>query len=60
MDNEQQSERNRTDAKLKAKTAFRFKQEARQLLGQAKPRATKIRHKAIGGGIIGRFFFEVR
>ena len=30
-------------------------QEAHQLVGQAKRRATKIRLKAVGSGIIGRF-----
>ena len=31
------------------------KQEARQLVGKAKRRATKIRPKAVGSGIFGRF-----
>ena len=32
------------------------KQDAHQLVGQAKRRTTKIRHKAVGGGIFDCFF----
>ena len=32
------------------------KQDAHQLVGQAKRRSTKIRPQAVGGGICGRFF----
>ena len=37
-------------------TCLRRKQEAYQLVGQAKRRVTKIRPKAVGGDIFGRFF----
>ena len=37
-----------------------YKQEAHQLEGQAKRRATKIRNKAVESGIFDRFSFELR
>ena len=37
-----------------------IKQEAYQLVGQAKRRTTKIRQKAVGGGIFDRFVRPVK
>ena len=47
---------NRSFTAGRRSVSFCMKQEAHQLVGQAKRRATKIRPKVVGGDIFGRLF----
>ena len=44
-----------TEENKETKPSLKEKQDAHQLVGQAKRRTTKIRHKAVGGSIFGQF-----